>query len=250
MKFDEYLKNKYLYKEGFNLFKIIYFIYQYFKTKKILSKKIFYSNWGLDMLADDYFKNKAKGIYIDIGCHHPFLNNNTYRLYKRGWTGINVDLDFNSIDLFNFFRKKDFNIKAAVSDKNEDRDLFFFHNRSAINTLSRDTGTYAKEIKKIKARTLDNIIQNSPFKNKKIDYLSIDVEGHELNILKGFNINKYKPDLIIIEFIDPVIKEYYLKDINNVLDSTIYKNMDMNNYKLVNWVHDDLIFVPKNNMIK
>ena len=250
MKIEEILKNKYLYVKGFNFFKFFYFIYQYLKTKKFLKQRIFYSNWGLDMLADDYFKNKEKGIYIDIGCHQPFLNNNTYRLYKRGWTGINVDLDFNSIDLFNFFRKNDFNIQAAVSDKNEDRDLFFFHNRSAINTLSHDTGSQAKEIRKIKARTLDNIIQNSPYKDKKIDYLSIDVEGHELNILNGFNINKYKPELIIIEFIDPTIKEYYLKNINNVLDSAIYKNMDMNNYKLVNWVHDDLIFIPKNNIIK
>ena len=87
------------------------------------------------MLADDFFKNKKKGIYIDVGSHQPFLNNNTYRLYKRGWVGINIDLDFNTIDMFNFFRKKDFNINAA-SNKEEERDLFFFHNRSAINTLS------------------------------------------------------------------------------------------------------------------
>ena len=78
------------------------------------------------MLADDFFKKKKYGVYIDIGCHQPFLNNNTYRLYKRGWTGINIDLDFNSIDLFNFFRKKDFNINAAVSSKNEEKDLYFF----------------------------------------------------------------------------------------------------------------------------
>ena len=177
MKIEERLKEKYLYRKGLSFIKIIYFIYQFFKTRKNLKKRIFYSNWGLDMLADDFFKKKEYGVYIDIGCHQPFLNNNTYRLYKRGWTGINIDLDFNSIDLFNFFRKKDFNVNAAISDKNEDTDLYFFHNRSAINTLSKETGAKAKEIRKIRTRTLNDIIENSPYKNQKINYLSIDVEG-------------------------------------------------------------------------
>jgi len=245
MKIEEIIKNKFLYSKGFNFFKVIYFIYQFLKTKKILKQKIFYSNWGLDMLADDFFKDKKNGIYIDIGCHQPFLNNNTYRLYKRGWVGINVDLDFNTIDLFNFFRKKDLNIQAAISDKQEKRDLFFFHNRSAINTLSQSSGVNAKEIRKIQTRTLDNIIENSYFKDKKINFLSIDVEGFEMNVLNGFDINKYKPELIIIEFIDIKIKEYYFQNINNVINSNIYKFMDKHHYKLINWVHDDLIFVPK-----
>ena len=55
-----------------------------------------------------------------------FLNNNTFRLYKRGWTGINIDLDYNTIEMFNFFRKKDLNIQAAVSDKSEEKILIFF----------------------------------------------------------------------------------------------------------------------------
>ena len=126
MKIEEKIKNKYLYKSGFNFFKLFYFVYQYLKTKKILKQRVFHSNWGLDMLADDFFKNKKNGVYIDVGSHQPFLNNNTYKLYKRGWVGINIDLDFNTIDMFNFFRKKDINIQTAISDKEEERDLFFF----------------------------------------------------------------------------------------------------------------------------
>ena len=248
MKIEEIIKNKYLYTNGFNFFKLIYFFYQFLKTKKILSKKIFYSNWGLDMLADDFFKKKNDGVFIDIGCHHPFLNNNTYRLYKRGWVGINIDLDFNTIDLFNFFRKKDLNIQAAVSDKEEERNLFFFHNRSAVNTLSIESGSNAKEIKKINTKSLNSIIENSIFKNKKINLISIDVEGFEMNVLNGFDINKYKPDLVILEFIDVKIKEYYFQNIDNVLNSNIYKFMDKNDYKLINWVHDDLVFTPKSNI--
>ena len=58
MKIEERLREKFLYQEGFIFFKTFYFIYQYLKTKKTLKQKVFYSNWGLDMLADDFFKKK------------------------------------------------------------------------------------------------------------------------------------------------------------------------------------------------
>lgn len=247
MKLEEIIKNKYLYSKKKNIFKILYFFYQFLKTKKFLMKRKFFSNWGVDMIADDFFKNKNYGIFIDVGCHHPFLNNNTYQLYKKGWTGINIDLDLNSIDMFNFFRSKDTNIQAAVAENSEIKDFFFFHNRSAINTLSKKSGEKAKEIKKIETQTLNEIIQNSVFKDKKIDYVSIDVEGYELNVLKGFDLIKYKPDLIILEFINPNIKEYYHQNIQNVLNSKLCLYMEKNNYKLINWIHDDLVFTPKSN---
>ena len=246
MKIDARIKNKYLYTKNINFFKILYFYYQLLKTKVFQNKRKIYSNWGLDIMADHFFRNKKKGIYIDVGCHHPFLNNNTYLLYKRGWLGINIDLDFSSIDMFNYFRKLDLNVHAAISDKEIERDFFFFHNRSAINTLSEKSGIKAKEVKKIQTTTLNSLIENSKFKDNEIDYLSVDVEGHEFNVIKAFNLEKYKPKLIILELINPKIKEFYLSDINNVLDSNIYKYMNENNYKLVNWIHDDLIFVPKN----
>ena len=56
------------------------------------------------------FKSQKKGIYIDIGCGHPIKNNNTYLLNKKGWSGINIDLDEENISLFNAYRNKDFNI--------------------------------------------------------------------------------------------------------------------------------------------
>ncbi len=249
MKIEEKIKNRYLYKKGNNLFKLFYFLYQFLKSKKILKTKVFYSNWGLDMMADEFFKKKIKGFYIDVGCHQPILNNNTYRLYKRGWTGINIDLDFNTIDMFNFFRKKDLNIQAGISNTEEEKNLYFFHNRSAINTLSEATGIKAKEVRKIQTTTLNKIIENSRFKNIEIDYISIDVEGHELSVLEGLDFKKYKPKLVILEFIDPSIKEFHEQKIQNLMNSEIYKFMEKEDYKLINWIHDDLVFVPNNLVI-
>ena len=244
MKIEEKLKKKFLYSEKKNLPKLLYFFFQFLKFN--LKPRTLYSNWGIDLLIKDILKNqKEKGIYIDVGSHHPLINNNTYILYKRGWKGINIDLDFNSIDMFNYFRPKDHNIQIALSNKIGFTDLYFFHNRSAKNTITKSRGKGAKSIKRVKTDTLNNIIKNSKINTKKIDFLSIDVEGNELNVLKGLNFKNYRPKIISIEFIKPNIKEFYQHDIKNIFKSDIYKFMISKKYKLVNWIHDDLIFISK-----
>ena len=69
--------------------------------KSMTHKKISYSYGGIDSLILDIFKNQKQGFYLDIGCGHPIKNNNTYLLNKKGWRGINIDLDEENIDLFN-----------------------------------------------------------------------------------------------------------------------------------------------------
>ena len=85
---------------------------------------------------------------------------------------------------------------------------------------------------------------------KKIDFLTIDVEGHEIDVLKGFDIKKYSPSLVVIEFLDLRMKklEFYNNSIKNILSSNIYKYFIKNNYSLINWNHADLVFV--NNSLK
>ena len=241
MKIEEKIKNKYLYSKKANIFKFFYFYFQFLKAK--FKPRLAYSHWGIDLIITKLLNSKNKGIYIDVGCHHPFLNNHSYLLYKSGWEGINIDIDYNSIDMFNFFRKSDVNIQTAVTDHKGEVDLFFYHNRAAKNTISKEFGSDAKEQKKINSDTLNNIIENSKFKNSKIDFVSIDVEGNEMNVLNGFNLKKYKPKLILLEFILPNKKEFYEKDINEIINSEVYKFLTKNEYKLINWNHDDLLFM-------
>ena len=243
MKIEEKIKAKYLYKDDLNIFKILYFFFQFLKSK--IKPRIVNANWGLDIVINAIFKDKKKGIYIDIGCHHPLINNNTYILYKRGWNGINVDLDFSSIEMFNFFRPNDFNCKVALSNKKGESDLFFFHNRAPKNTLNKINGKGAKLVKKIKTDTLDNIIKQSKLSIKKIDFLTIDVEGNELNVLRGFDLNKYEPKVIVLELINKKNNSFHEQEIKDIQKSKIYKYMIKKNYKLANWIHDDLIFVSK-----
>ena len=227
--------------------------YIYFFINKIISiftYKKSYSQGSMDLILNHIFKNKIDGFYIDVGCQHPIKNNNTYLLFKKGWTGVNIDLDNVNIDLFNFFRPKDNNINSAVSNKVEKVKLFYYHQKSPINTLDEKISLkqQAKIEKKvdIQTNTLENILDN--YSIKTIDLLTIDVEGFELKVLNGLNFDKYKPSVIIVEFLDLEANKWEIpyNNLDNVLKSEIYSFLINKNYKLVNWVNGDLVFIQKN----
>ena len=229
------------------------FKYLYFFINKILSHFHYnksFSQGSMDLILGHIFKTKKNGFYVDVGCQHPIKNNNTYLLYKKNWSGINIDLDAVNIDLFNYFRKNDTNVHAAVSDKVEEVDLYYYHQKSPINTLDKDVSLRqnAKVEKKIKIQTntLSNIFDELSV--KKIDLLTIDVEGYELKILKGLNFEKYHPSVIIVEYLDLHSKKWEIpfNNIDNILNSEIYNFLINKNYKFVNWVNGDLVFITKN----
>ena len=219
-------------------------------NRKIKYKKISYSLNAVDLIIDYIFKDKDIGTYVDVGAQHPISNNNTYLLFKRGWNGINIDLDRKNIDLFNISRPNDINLNYAISDKEGETDFYFYHESSPINTLNKKVKEYQKakisEIKKINTFTLNNVFKKINF-DKNIDYLNIDVEGYEDKVLSGFDINKYKPSVVSVEYLDLKMKKLEFKNNNldNLLNSNIYKYFNDNNYYFVNWLHGDLIFIHK-----
>ena len=228
-------------------------------------KKIYYEKYtkksysisNVDLILERIFSKIKNGIYIDIGCNHPIKYNNTYLLYKKGWKGINIDLDIESIKEFKKFRPQDTNICAVVSAKDGiKKNIYIYHSRSAINTVSKKLvdkrSTKPKQIVERVTRSLNNIIENTNFKNKKLNLLSIDIENYEYQVLSSFNFNKYKPDVVVAEIHNIKQKnlEIYTQSLDFILKSKIYKLMLKNNYKLVNWIQSDFVFVRKNLRIK
>lgn len=220
-------------------------------NKKFISKKKYFSFSGVDVVLENIFKNQHKGIYIDVGCQHPIKNNNTYLLYKKGWEGINVDLDKDNIELFNASRSNDHNFNIALSSEVKEVDLYFYHKKSPINTIDKKTSEFQKakvsSVKKIKTDTLNNIVLNTKYKDCSFDLLSIDVEGHEMEVLKGFDLVKFSPNVIVVEYLDLNISKLEIKNLNieDMLNTEIYKYLVSKNYILVNSIYSDLVFVNK-----
>ena len=174
----------------------------------------------------DYFKDKKSGFYVDVGCYHPIHRNNTYLLHKQDWKGINIDVSQFSIDLFNYLRPNDLNYNCAISNKNETVKVFYQKELSQLSTIENEQ---AKKVfqgnikeKEIQAFTLDKILKKDKFKDTKIDFLNIDVEGADFKVLEGLSFDKFKPELICIEIHDKEIK-----------DSKVYKFLNGKNYKLI-----------------
>ena len=226
-----------------------------------LIKKIYYEKYSkkshsisnVDLIIDRIFRDKAKGVYIDVGCNHPIKYNNTYLLHKRGWSGINIDLDQTCINEFNKMRRKDHNIQELVgSIDGEEKEIYYYHERSAINTISKALAdkrqTKPREILVKKTKSLNQIIEDSPYNNKKINFMSIDIENYEYEALKNFNFQKYQIDLIVTECTDmnQGKLETYTQSLDYIISTNIYKLLEKNEYKLINWVNSDLVFVKKN----
>jgi len=171
------------------------------KYKGLFLKKQ-YSKNGEDLYLKKIFKNKKYGNYVDIGAYHPYRLSNTYLLYKKGWDGINIDINKISIDIFNIARPKDINLNIAISNKKEKKIFYYKKELYPMNTLNKDFGKlFFKSKKNIKK----DFVMSHPFSyiakkiKKNVDLLNIDVEGHEYQVLRGINFKKNKFKIILIE---------------------------------------------------
>jgi len=234
----------YFWHKYFNFLYILYVLY--IKHKTFFSKKT-YSEWGEDLFILKYFKNLDKGFYIDIGAYHPFFLSNTQLLYKKNWEGINIDINPVSIEIFNNARPNDYNINAAVSNIN--RKYINYYTKNMINLLSTTVMKSAKlsflnnsfNIRKAKCCKLNDIIFRTKFKNKKIDFLNIDTEKSEVDVLRSLNFEKYRPKLICVEI--------HLKDKNHrpisLKSHPTYLYLKKKKYKIVWKKGYSFIFAPK-----
>ena len=188
--------------------KFTYNIYLYFnlyiRHKCFLDRKQ-YSQWGEDLFIDNFFNNKDDGIYLDIGCFHPYMYSNTCLLHKKGWRGINIDINQTSIDLFNIVRPNDTNICTAIDEEKKEFKIYFDDPFSPVNTIDQKfyenlKSSFFKDKKTltVKSKTIQEIFDIGKIENV-IDFINIDAEGLDFEILKQINLSKYNVKLLSIE---------------------------------------------------
>ena len=211
---------------------VIYYFYKLLKIYRNKKPSLHFGEFGEDIFINRILKNINKGKYVDVGCYHPYKGSLTYKLYDRGWNGINIDVSKTSIDLFDISRKKDINLNLAISDF--DGETYYYEN-SPINQQNSliQTNELQKKIK-IQCFTLDRVLKNKNL--EEFDFLNIDVEGNELKVLKGFDLKKFNPKLITIENNDLTINEY--------LESEVSKILIKNDYTLINKIGVTNFFMP------
>jgi FkbM family methyltransferase len=216
------------------------------KTWLTKSARTYYSQFGEDAVLREIISPKYNdGFFVDVGAYHPTKLSNTYALYKRGWRGINVDMDPIKIETFKLARAIDVNICAAVSNEKSLKDAFNFSKYGLGSTIDLTVAQATKaepvSVRRVETSTLNEILMSSKFADKEIDLLSIDVEGHDYQVLTSLNIERYKPKIIIIESSVPNLKEFF--------KSPIYLYLEKYDYRLIGWTHLSFIFRVQNSAV-
>ncbi|PKN02635.1 SAM-dependent methyltransferase [Candidatus Dojkabacteria bacterium HGW-Dojkabacteria-1] len=200
-----------------------------------------YSQEGEDIILSEFFPTQTDGFYVDIGAHHPMRFSNTYMFYKRGWRGLNLDAMPDSMKAFNRKRPRDINLEVGVSGKEGEMTYYMFDD-FALNGFSKDLSKERDENsnfeileeRKIKTSPLSKILDEYLPENQKIDFMSIDVEGLDLMVLKSNDWGKYLPSYILVESIGD--------DIESIIKNPIYLFLKKKQYTIVAKTYRTLIF--------
>ncbi len=199
---------------------------------------------GEDILLTSIFSKMIdsgqKGVYVDVGAHHPYRFSNTYWAYQRGWTGVNIEPDQELFQKFLTFRPKDINVNAGIADKTG-KMKYYVYEEKACNTF--DENLYRDvlkpvEIRDIPVQKLKDVLHTH--KMTEIDFMSIDVEGYEMDVLKSNDWKQFRPRILLVE--------QYL-DIKGILESEIYQFLTEHDYCLSDKYHRTAIYYDKTNRV-
>lgn len=181
----------------------------YNKLKDYKYFQISYAQEGEDLLLTRIFESAQAGFYVDVGAYHPKRFSNTFLFYKKGWRGINIDARPGSMLYFNKERPRDINLEIGVSKYAQELTYYMYSEpayNGFIESFSDDNiaGTEFKKTgeRQVKTLPLQAILNQNLPENQVISFLSVDVEGLDLQVLESNNWEKYRPKIVLVEMLD------------------------------------------------
>lgn len=194
---------------------------------------IAYSQEGEDLILNRLFGAQKMGFYVDVGAHHPQRFSNTYLFYRRGWQGINIDAMPGSMEPFKRMRPRDINLEVPILKERGSLTYFQF-NEPALNTFSRElsesrdgrNGYKIIHTLELKGLPLRQIFEDylSVKQQEGIDFLSVDVEGLDLQVLESNDWLRFRPKVVLVEL--------SADSIETAGEDPVFRLMQKNHYKL------------------
>lgn len=186
---------------------------------------------GEDLVLARLFGEKNTGFYVDVGAHHPMRHSNTYSFYRRGWRGINIDATPGSMVPFRRFRPRDINIECLVASDPTPRP-FFLLSEPALNTASpdlararpkEDSRFQVIEATNLTPRRLASLLDEHMPPDQAIDFMSVDVEGLDLDVLRSNEWSRYRPRFLLVELLETPLEALEQHEIVQFLGSRAYR---------------------------
>ena len=167
----------------------------------------YYSQNGEDFLISEIFKDLPHGFFVEIGCIDGRRFSNTLSLEERGWRGVCIEAHRDYIELLKKNRPNSLVIHCAVGEKDEDNVTFYANVRGSFSTLDRSqekrwrenyqayfTGFEEQIVAK---RTISSLLDEHGISS--VDFMSLDIEGYEIEALQGLDLARHRPRLLVIE---------------------------------------------------
>lgn len=195
-----------------------------------------YSSFGEDRLILKFLAKRPAGFYVDVGAHQPVDYSNTYALYRQGWRGIAIDPDPEAIAAFRKVRPKDIALQIAIGSHPGKVTLHLFNDRS-MNTV--DPASFEKFRAnprkrhlgdlEVERRSLASVLGEHVPDGTVIDFMNIDCEGADLDVLRSNDWARFHPLLLAVEDLD--------LDLERVTESRVFRFLRPLGYKLVSHLH-------------
>lgn len=198
--------------------------------KKEIYKRfnVSHSKSGDDIQIHKLMNYKTKGTYVDIGCWKPTKHSNTYFFYLRGWKGICVDPNPELKSIFAKVRPKDTFVNAAVSNDASPETYYQLEDAlSSMNTLDYSFIKQHHLEANVKAEiivpkiSLEHLLDTHLENGCPLDFMDVDVEGLDIEVLKSNNWNKYRPKIVMVES-DFSLTEDLTSQVSQYLNSKNY----------------------------
>ena len=220
-----------------------------FKNKlKEVNKKVSYSQCGEDLIIDFIFTTLKieSPTYLDLGAHHPYYLSNTAFFYLKNSFGVSVEPDPDLFKLIKNERPNEISLNVGVGIEGSEVADFYIMNIPTLNTFSKSEaeryasypGKSIKEVIKLPLLTVNQIIQSN-FKGKAPNFVSLDVEGMDFEIVNSFEFDKYRPEVFCIETLT-YTEDNTERKLNNIIEYMLNKD-----YFLYADTYINSIFVDK-----
>lgn len=190
-----------------------------------------YSQFGADVLLWEYFGARTNGFFLEAGANHPTKCSQTWLFEQQGWKGILVEPIAKNCELLRQHRPGSRIFQCALGSPEQ-------RGRARINVavgndglsgLVVNEGVVVERTEEVEVRTLDDVLAEAA--NPRLDLMSLDVEGFELQVLRGFDLARHQPAILVVE--------------DHLQHLSVHRHLVQHGYRLVKRTGLNNWYIPK-----